>query len=337
MSRIARRFAVAFFCVALFAGPIAARPLPSAPDPRTRSEARVRPLAADTRAHNAFSATRQEGAGAYLASTPTRGLNAEAWRKLDQAAEALPAYLAKLPVIPPRVPGDGPRMAGTLVAQTQRLDLYVGAQTFTPEQIGELAPKLEQLLRENEERFGTRLKQRVSVAFYRAALAPEKGVRGMAYTGEGRAEIFYRPGEDIDRASVVAAHELGHHLEAARYGNDAQRRADTVLHEGLATWLVGEHWLAVCSQAGSWKERAQQLRAAGIPMRLNTAETFGANNAYEMWASFVEFLIERYGWETFDQLYASGRGRAHGSTNYTGVLGKPLDDVADEWRAWLSE
>ena len=42
---------------------------------------------------------------------------------------------------------------------------------------------------------------------------------------------------------MVAAHELAHHLEAQRYGNAVQRRADTILHEGMATWIAGEYWL----------------------------------------------------------------------------------------------
>lgn len=225
-------------------------------------------------------------------------------------------------------------MPGTLVAQTERLDLYVGKQTFSAAQVAELAPQLEQLLRDNELRFGTTLDRRISIAFYRPAIAPLRGVRGMAYTDTGRAEIFYRPHESIGRAATVASHELGHHLEVQRYGEAVQRRADTVLHEGLATWIAGPSWLAKCG-ASSWKQRARQLRSAGIPLRLLTAERSGADNAYEMWASFVDFLIERYGWEQFDALYRSGRGRAPGSSDYQGVLGKSLDEVADEWRAWL--
>jgi hypothetical protein len=235
---------------------------------------------------------------------------------------------------PAFIPGEGPWMAGTRVAQTERLDLYVGKQTFSAEEVAALAPLIEQLLRDAERRMNTPLGYRVSVGFYRVALAPARDVRGMAYTSEARAELFYRPGESVERAATVAAHELGHHLEHARYGGDVQRRADTVLHEGLATWVVGERWLAL-SGATSWKQRARQLRAAGVPLRLLTAEDHGANNAYEIWASFTDFLLERYGWETYDALYSSGRGRAHGSSDYHGVVGKSLDELADEWRDWV--
>jgi hypothetical protein len=225
-------------------------------------------------------------------------------------------------------------MRGSLLAQTERLDLYLGTATFSADQVAALAPLLEQALRDDEARFGTKLKHRVSLGFYRPALAPQRGVRGMAYTDSGRVELFYRPNEDIGRAATVIAHELGHHLEAQRYGEDVQRHADTILLEGMATWIAADRWLAQCG-GGSWREHARRLGDAGIPLRLLTAERSGANNAYELWASFVDFLAQRYGWGSVDALYRSGRGRAPGSANYQKVIGKSIDDLADEWREWI--
>ena len=80
----------------------------------------------------------------------------------------------------------GPKR-GQIVAQTERLDLYVGAKTFSAEQVAELAPRIERALQLAERHFGTTLKYRVSVGFYRKP--PQKGVRGMAYTDEARAEL----------------------------------------------------------------------------------------------------------------------------------------------------
>ena len=235
---------------------------------------------------------------------------------------------------PTRIPGNGPRMRGTMVLQTERLDFYVGAQTFSAEQVAALAPLIERLLRANELRFGTALTHRVSLGFYAVDMVAHRGVRGMAYTEEGRIEVFYRPYEPVESAAAVAAHELGHHLEAERYGADVQRRADTILHEGLATWIAGQPWLTMCG-APSWKAQVRKLREIGTPLRLLTAEQSGADSAYELWASFVDFLIDRYGWERVDVLYRSGRGRAPGTADYGGVLGKSLEQLAEEWRAWV--
>ncbi len=234
----------------------------------------------------------------------------------------------------PVITGDGPHMPGTRVARTGRIDVYVGLRTFTPEQVAAITPRIERLLRDNEERFGFMLQSRVSLAFYRPSLAPSKDTRGIAYTEEGRAAVFYRPHEDIERALVVASHELAHHLQAQRYGEDIQKRADIILLEGLATWITGPPWLAM-NGAESWKARARQIRDMGVPLRLLQPQRYGSDIAYELWASFVDFLIERDGMEKLHLLYASGRSREPGSSDYEGVYGASLDELADEWRAWV--
>jgi hypothetical protein len=225
-------------------------------------------------------------------------------------------------------------MPGVLVAQTERLDVYVGIHTFSEGQIASVAPRLEEMLRFNEERFGTTLGRRVSLAFYRPARAPDSDTRGIAYTEEGRAEVYYRPHESLDRAAMVAAHELAHHLQAQRYGPAVQKRADLLLLEGQATWITGDLWLSRYG-AGSWRARARQIEASGVPLRLLDVSRFGTNNAYELWASFFDFLVGQYGQEKLDELYRSSVSRQPGSADYEGVLGKPLTVLADEWRAWV--
>jgi hypothetical protein len=332
MLRIAYRALVLLICGVMIIGLIAARPLrpasepaASAPSPRhldLGSAPRARPasLAAAPLDAQEPHVSRNEIQRAQLA---------------DRAAAA--ARMAPRPrpkPVPAMIPGDGPPMRGQRVAQTQRLDLYVGKGSFSADQIAGLAPKFERVLRAAEDYFGTTLKHRISLGFYRTA--PKRGVRGMAYTSDGRVELYYRAGEDTGRAVTVAMHEMGHHLEAQRYGEQAQRRADTILHEGLATWIASIRWLDQC-EADTWRQRARQLHAAGVPLRLLTAERSGADNAYEMWASFVDYLTRQYGWEKFDALYASGRGRAPGSADYQRVLGKSLDDLSDDWRAWVGD
>jgi hypothetical protein len=339
MFRIFRHALMLLAGTLLCASLIAARPLPPvtpvAPASPAALASLLDPPARQIQANLSHApATRELGP----ALQPIESVEAEVAIAHTLPSQPQPAVIAPAPAViaPARIAGDGPRMAGTLVAQTARLDLYVGKNTFSPGQVAELASLLELLLRKDEARLGTTLKRRVSIAFYRAALAPKRGVRGMAFTDSGRAELYYRPYEDPERAATVAAHELGHQLEVQRYGEAAQRRADTILHEGMATWIAGHRWLTMCD-ATTWHERARQLRDAGVPLRLLTAERSGADNAYELWASFVHFLTLRYGWEKLDALYISGRGRAPGSANYQHVLGKSLDELADEWREWVNQ
>jgi hypothetical protein len=316
MERIAYRPLALLLCSVMLVGLIAVSP-PIAQE-RARVEHRSAPAPAPQ--------PRQAAPAPRRVALPSASADIRA----DQAAQRAMARAARPPAW---LAGDGPSMRGERVAQTDRLDIYVGSKTFSADTVAALAPKIERALRLGEMRFGTKLTYRVSLGFYRKP--PKKGVRGMAYTDEARAELFYLPGEDTGRALTIAAHELAHHLEAQRYGSAAQRRADTILHEGLATWISGDYWLPHCG-ASSWRERARQLRAAGIPMRLLTAEKSGADNAYELWASFVDYLGRQYGWKKLDALYASGRGRSPGSADYQGVLGKSLDDLADDWRAWVA-
>jgi hypothetical protein len=354
MSRITRTAATLSACALVIVGLLGARPQPAAirniPQPRAsraapeRSEPQSPPSAALAAGSEPLSP--QEWPQPWHPAPQTRPADPTEPDPFELPEGLLgvgdedqlppPAPEPTPEPTPAPLPGTGPSMAGQHVAQTERLDIYVGQSTFSPEQIAASAPLIERLLREDERRFGTALEHRVSLAFYRPSLAPGRGTRGIAYTDQGRAQVFYAPGESLDRAVVVVAHELAHHLQSQRYGEQVQRRADIIMLEGMATWIVGERWLGMYG-ADSWKHRAHQIRGAGVPLRLIGAERSGSNNAYELWASFVDFLVQRYGWERVDELYRSGRGRGAGSSDYQGVLGAPLDQLADDWRIWIDQ
>ena len=329
MLRIAYRALALPVCAVMLVGLIAARPLKSGPTPVLHQQ-NLKQLRLPAIAHPEPSArSKVKAARSSQAAQSPSVKQTNQPKRLERVAAPQAAA-----VVPAAIAGNGPWMRGQMVRQTERLDFYVGKNSFSAGQVADLAPRIEQALRNAEQHFGTTLTHRVSVGFYH--LPPKRGVRGMAYTAERRAALFYRPGDDPNRALTIAAHELGHHLEAQRYGEDAQRRADTILHEGMATWIAADRWLPMC-EATTWRQRARQLGNAGIPLRLLTAERSGADNAYELWASFVDFLAERYGWEKLDALYASGRGRAPGSANYEKILGKNLEELADEWRDWVGK
>ena len=320
MQRICSRALALLICAVMFAGLIGARPLraPVTDDLLIRTSAiSLLPARGAHESAIAKQAAPRTQAEPLIAPANNRSVKDELMAELRSAqtterfhtlAVVEPPPVAK--PVPAMIAGNGPRMRGQLVAQTQRLDLYVGKNSFSTDQIADRAAKLERVLRAAEDYFGTTLKRRISIGFY--SRPPKRGVRGMAYTSEGRVELYYRPGEDMGRATTVAMHELGHHLEAQRYGEAAQRRADTILHEGLATWIASIRWLDQC-EATSWRQRGRQLRDAGIPLRLLTVERSGADNAYELWASFVDYLVRQYGWKKFNALYASGVSRVTGS------------------------
>lgn len=330
MFRISQRFAACFTALVAALGVFAALPFAATQSVVASSFVKARASTLEGAAREAL----QTVPSLARALTPGKGAATSGHIRLTESLAEAPAILAQFPARPFAIPGHGPQLRGTLVAQTERLDIYVGIDTFSEADIASLSWKLEQILRDNEVWFGTRLSHRVSIGFYRPSASEVRGARGMAYTDQARAEVYFAAGEDMTHAFTVAAHELGHHLEEARYGTAVQKRADTMLHEGLATWITGQRWLTMCG-ATSWRERAQQLRAQGIPLRLLSAEQSGANNAYELWASFVFYIAHQYGWEKFDALYASSTGRAPGSADYKRITGRTLDELAADWRAWV--
>ena len=237
--------------------------------------------------------------------------------------------------LPAPLPGDGPVMAGERVFQTRRFDLFIGIHSLSFAQIEPLLPRIEQALDQAELQLGSGLTDRVSVALYQVARRPGRGVRALAFSAERRIELYYAPYEDPHGVVRVIVHEVAHQYEADRYGPQVQKQADVILHEGLATWLAGAEWLQPYGTT-SWQERAWQLKQAGrLRSLLDDPSGAAANDAYEGWAAFVDYLLTTYGWEAFDTLYRSSRGRVPGSANYQAVYGLSLDKLAAAWRASL--
>jgi hypothetical protein len=226
-------------------------------------------------------------------------------------------------------------LPGEFVYAGRRLDFYVGRGSFSAEQVADMAIKAEHALSYIQKRFAVTLSERVSVGVYAASQAPSRGTRGIAYTyGSTNVRIYYRPGEDQHDALIILSHELAHALQAEAYGREAQSRSDTVLLEGLASWISGEYWLAL-SESDSFHQRARELYRAGYRGSLAAMGRRNADVAYDMWAGFVDYLTRTYGWDRFNLLYSSGRGRAPGSADYLGVYGKSFGELAEEYYATL--
>ncbi|NNJ12679.1 hypothetical protein EKD04_020345 [Chloroflexales bacterium ZM16-3] len=233
------------------------------------------------------------------------------------------------------LPGRGPTLPGEMVYSGRRLDVYVGGGTFSADEVASLGVKAEWALSYIQKRFDAELTRRISVGVYSTSQAPGKGTRGIAYTyGDTNVRIYYRPGEDQHDALVVLSHEMAHALQAEAYGKDAQSRSDTVLLEGLASWISGEYWLSL-SGATSFQSRARELYQSGYTGNLATLGRGSLDVAYDMWAGFVDYLGRTYGWEKFNRLYLSGRGRSPGSADYQGVYGKSFQELYTEWYATL--
>jgi hypothetical protein len=206
-----------------------------------------------------------------------------------------------------------------------------------------LASELEQALVYTAHRFGSAPSQRII-----ASVQDNPGctLHGVAMTSERRVEVFTCA--DIPRQRVVniMAHEFVHQLAHDHYG-PRHLKADMILLEGLATWGAGDYWLNghpnfrafvrhhYLSEEDNSEEGDEEADNL-LPLATSYVgrPISDMNQLYYQWASFVEYLLETYGRDRFDQIYVTG-GRAPGSANYAVIYGRDLATLEQAWRAWL--
>jgi hypothetical protein len=180
-------------------------------------------------------------------------------------------------------------------------------------------------------RFGSELTGPLTVAFIQDAGC---ALSGIAYTDIRRVEVFTCNAIGCERAIAILAHEYVHQLQHDRYGS-RHLSADLILSEGMATWGAGVYWLGEHPDFRRYV-RAQRTNGISYPLATHYAGRGVAvmNALYYQWASFVEFLIDRYGRERLDAVYVTGAGTP-GSADYRAVYGKDVATLEQEWIAWL--
>ncbi len=232
-----------------------------------------------------------------------------------------------------------PALAGELIISTTRLDLYRIEGGLTITALLDLAPQFEQAIDRVGERMGAHLSGRVALSFEPAQRGP-CALRGLTLSHQRIIRLYYAPETPEQRVLAIVAHELAHELQHDYYGWLAHQKSDLILMEGQATWASGDYTLDSQGQP-SWQSAAELALAKGelLPLDINLeadCRTPTRNSAYTGWASFVAFLL-RAGREHFDALYRSGRGHRPGTADYTGIYGKRLHDLDQDWRLWLAE
>jgi hypothetical protein len=230
-------------------------------------------------------------------------------------------------------------LQGELITHTAHLDIYRLAGTLSMTALLELAPKFEQAIARVGARMNARLAGRVAISFE----PPQSGpcaLRGQTLSHQRSIQLYYGPETPSDRVLAVVAHELAHELQHDYYGWEAHQRSDLILLEGQATWASADYALDAQGRP-VWAVAAERALAEGNLLPLDTSlvadcRTTTRNSAYTGWASFVAFLM-REGRARFDKLYRSGQGHTPGSADYLGIYGKSLQELDQEWRAWLDE
>ncbi len=236
-------------------------------------------------------------------------------------------------------PGEpAPIVGGDLVMRTYSMDFYRVAGSLNAEGVRAIAiPAEYALIRNSAYMNGSQLDGRVVVRF-----EPEQqgacAIRGMTLSQHRIIRMYYGPDASLQGVLAILSHELFHQLQHDYYGEEAHRRADIILLEGMAAWGSDRYFRAAGMR--SFRGRVRDALRSETLLSLTTSleddcRTTTRNVLYDEWASFVEYLILTYGRESFDHLYVSSTGRAPGSSDYQGVYGKTLAQLETEWMAWL--
>jgi hypothetical protein len=232
-----------------------------------------------------------------------------------------------------------PALAGTLISRTTHLDVYRIEGGLTITTLIKLAPQFEQAIDRVGARMGAQLSGRVTLSFEPAQRGP-CALRGLTLSHQRIIRLYYAPETPEQRVLAIVAHELAHQLQHDYYGWPAHQKSDLILLEGQATWASGDYALDSQGQP-SWQSAAELALAEGKLLPLDVSleadcRTATRNSAYTGWASFVAFLL-RAGRERFDALYRSGREHRPGAADYSGIYGKSLHELDQDWRTWLAE
>ncbi|NTU47296.1 hypothetical protein HGA88_06765 [Candidatus Roizmanbacteria bacterium] len=157
------------------------------------------------------------------------------------------------------------------------------------------------------------------------------GVRGFSEVGNAKIyQLYDGSGNAADR-EYITAHELGHLVMYKKTGSVG---ANTMLSEGIAMYasdiylqragLTSIHDFAVAAYLQNRVVSATTMSSAtqnGFNGRLL------ARDYYDLGGSFVQWLINTYGYDSFVRVYPTA--------NYTSVYGKNIATLNQEWMNYL--
>lgn len=162
-----------------------------------------------------------------------------------------------------------------------------------------------------------------------------ESLRGLTQSALFRSFMLVDGALDPGEQTYLFAHELTHVFSYNKWG----RYHAPMIHEGLATYVpqsflvyrAGYLPIDEICRAAQEADRLPSIRTLtgagyGPPYFAGHIRSF---LYYNQSACFVKFLIERYGWDAFGQVFSSG--------NYIGVYGKNLPALEAEWQEALAQ
>jgi hypothetical protein len=243
-------------------------------------------------------------------------------------------------------PEAGRTPEGQKIAETRHYEFYAKGGAF-PAAVPDLPERAEIIFDHVSGRLGTSAEQEVPVIFRPPSLAPCPP-RGLAGSRPPRIFIYADDETSRDQILGVLAHELGHVLIMARF-----QQIPRALNEGLSTWASAQYfnaWQGILSLDAAVRSYLDD--STYLPLHQNyhlTDINPGAEGSsdscisrretlYTEWASFLGYLIERYGMERLEKLIATvpdpemtGRGVTVKPANFEAVYGSSLNQLEAAW------
>ena len=226
---------------------------------------------------------------------------------------------------------DGTKIQPFNVVSTERFVFYFLPETLTEKDIQTIAGEREKTLKDICAFLGVSLDQRINFFLF-----PDAASKRWCMSHQGDGLAFDTTIAEIynEQTRVDPAHELTH-IIASQIGHPP-----ALMNEGLAVYMQRDH---------KWNDQHVDITASKlfledklVPLEELIKRTeIGSRPddgeiAYPQSASFVKFIIDRYGREPFFKLYAGLRsGAKDNASRFKDILGVELQIAERQWQEAL--
>lgn len=261
-------------------------------------------------------------------------------------------------VEPPDADGWRKQLYGKLLGETDHF-LIRASEGYFPVDLEQFARAAEEVYDYVSARLKVTGDEKAIVLFERPDTS-SCPVRGLAvapdpndpYAGDDQPMIVIYADGNTGYAQIMGAfaHELGHVLTSR---NTEQRWLpwEIAYIEGLATWAAGRYynnWLESLSFDDSVRSYLEQSKYLPLYEHYDLEPAYSGENCiesrdilYTEWASFIDFLLNKYGYEQFETLLHSPKSEEVETddgqvvyitpADYQGVYGLELNQLEAQW------
>lgn len=258
-------------------------------------------------------------------------------------------------VEPPDADGWREQLYGKLLAEIDHFLIHASGRYF-PVDLEQFARNAEEVYAYVSARLEVTSDEKTVVLFQRpeSNICPSRGstMQPSESSEDDQAMIvIYADGTtSYTQIMGILAHELGHVL-SLRNSEQRWMPAELGHMEGLATWAAGRYWhvwQGTASFDDSVRSYLEQSKYLPLYEHYDLEPAYSGENCiesrdilYTEWASFIDFLLNKYGYEQFETLLHSPKSEEVETddgqvvyitpADYQGVYGLELNQLEAQW------